>query len=119
MKYVFVIFGTLALLLGLLGVFLPILPTTPFVLLAAFMYLHGSKRLHQWLITHPVFGIYISDYFQKGGIRRTAKKQAYLFLWASLLVSIVWIDSWLIRGLLLIIGAGVTWHLAAIKTLDD
>jgi uncharacterized membrane protein YbaN (DUF454 family) len=54
--------GWLALALGFLGVFLPLLPTTPFVLLAAFFFSKGSKRLHRWLRDHPRFGRYVRDW---------------------------------------------------------
>ena len=118
MKYIFVIIGTLSLILGLIGVILPILPTTPFILLAAFMYLHGSKRLHRWLTTHPILGVYISDYFQHGGIRRKAKRNALIWLWASLGLSMMLVGTWPLRALLALIGAGVTWHILTIKTLE-
>jgi len=54
--------GLLALTLGIIGVFLPLLPTTPFVLLAAFFFSRGSERLHRWLVDHPRFGVYVRDW---------------------------------------------------------
>lgn len=55
-------FGLLALALGFVGIFLPLLPTTPFVLVAAFFFARGSDRLHRWLVEHPRFGHYIKDW---------------------------------------------------------
>ena len=60
--WLFIAFGWLSLALGLLGVLLPLLPTTPFVLLAAFFFSKGSERLHRWLVEHPRFGRYIRDW---------------------------------------------------------
>ena len=54
--------GVLALALGILGIFLPLLPTTPFVLVAAFFFSKSSERLHRWLVQHPRFGRYIRDW---------------------------------------------------------
>ncbi|MDD2533142.1 MAG: YbaN family protein [Eubacteriales bacterium] len=118
MKIIFVILGTISFVLGLIGIIVPILPTTPFILLTAFLYLHGSERLHQWLTSHPIFGVYISDYFQRGGIRKSAKISAMIFLWIGLGLSILLIDyRWLQIGLVLI-GVAVSWHILVIKTIQ-
>ncbi len=57
-----ILLGWAALVLGILGIFLPLLPTTPFVLLAAFFFSRGSRRLHRWLIEHPSFGRYVRNW---------------------------------------------------------
>ena len=61
-KWLLVAFGWLSLGIGMLGVFLPLLPTTPFILLAAFFFSKGSERLHHWLVQHPKVGRYIRDW---------------------------------------------------------
>ena len=61
-RWLMIACGMLALALGILGVFLPLLPTTPFVLLAAFFFSKGSERLHRWLVGHARFGHYIRDW---------------------------------------------------------
>jgi len=61
-RWVFIALGYVSLVLGFVGVFLPLLPTTPFVLLAAFFFSKGSERLHRWLINHPRFGSYLRDW---------------------------------------------------------
>lgn len=67
-RLIWTAFGCLALLLGLIGVVLPVLPTTPFVLLAAFAFSRGSPRLRHWLATHNVFGPLIADWEANGSI---------------------------------------------------
>ena len=61
-KYIFIGCGCLSILLGIFGIFLPLLPTTPFLLLAAYFFTRSSKRLHSWLIHHKTFGQYIYQY---------------------------------------------------------
>lgn len=70
---IWVSIGTLSLVIGFIGIFLPLLPTTPFVLLAAFCYARGSPRLHQWLLNHPKFGPPIRDW-EEGRVIRTRTK---------------------------------------------
>ena len=72
-KTISLLLGHLALSLGLLGAFLPVLPTTPFLLLATFFYSKSSKKLHQWLTQHPQFGKPIRDWEESGVIRPWAK----------------------------------------------
>lgn len=72
----FVALGCLSLALGFVGIFLPLLPTTPFVLLAAFFFSRGSERLHGWLLGHRLFGPLIRDWEAHGVIRPRAKQLA-------------------------------------------
>lgn len=83
------ILGLLCVALGLVGAFLPILPTTPFLLLAAFCFARSSKRLHAWLINHKIFGPPISDWQEKGAISRPAKRLAIVSMVAVFSLSIV------------------------------
>lgn len=66
-------FGGICVLLGVIGIFLPLLPTVPFLLLAAFCFSRSSERLHDWLITHPSLGPPILDWQERGAIGRKAK----------------------------------------------
>ena len=68
--------GTISLFLGALGIPLPLLPTVPFLLLAAFCFAKSSPRVHQWLMAHPVLGPPIHDWQRSGAIRRSAKWMA-------------------------------------------
>ena len=72
--------GGVSLALGGIGIFLPLLPTTPFLLLAAYCFQKSSPRLHNWLVGHPTFGPAIKDWQQHGAISRTAKIQAMIAL---------------------------------------
>jgi hypothetical protein len=111
--------GSLALALGLVGIFIPILPTTPFLLLAAFCYLHSSKRLYAWLIRHRIFGQYIEDYMTHRAIRLGVKIAALALLWLSLGLSIVLVPSPAMRIILPLIGLAVSWHVLSLRTLRD
>jgi len=89
LKYLWLSLGFLALGLALLGVLLPILPTVPFLLLAAFFFAKSSKRLHSWLLNHPSFGTMIREWNEKGAINKKAKVMATLSISAVLLISVI------------------------------
>ncbi|MFY0681988.1 MAG: YbaN family protein [Thalassovita sp.] len=76
MRYIWATLGLISLGLGLIGVVLPLLPTVPFMLLAAFFFARSSERLHNWLIQHPTFGPSIVDWNEHGAIHPRAKKLA-------------------------------------------
>lgn len=88
-----VVFGLLSLSLGVIGIFLPVLPTTPFLLLAAFFFARSSERLHRWLVGHPKLGVYIGGFLYGGGVPKKAKRAALLTLWPAIALSsaiIIW-----------------------------
>ena len=120
-KYAYICAGTLALVFGVVGIFLPILPTTPFLLLASFCYLRSSKKLHQWLITRKTIGPYIDNYLTHRAILKRTKIVSLIFLWLSLTISMILIDLWFVRGILVLVGIGVSIHLLTLNTLakDD
>lgn len=76
MRYLWAIFGLISLALGLIGVVLPLLPTVPFILLAAFCFARSSEKLHNWLLSHPNFGPAITDWHSHGAVSRRAKRMA-------------------------------------------
>lgn len=115
--YIYLVLGTISLTLGVIGIALPILPTTPFLLLAAFCYLRSSKRRYEWLIQHPVFGPYVKDYLQHKAIKRKTKVIAITMIWLSLSYCI-WIVSGYLKVVLFVIGAVVTIYLLRLKTLE-
>ena len=78
MRIIWAILGLISVGLGLIGVFLPLLPTVPFMLLAAFFFARSSERLHGWLISHPTFGPSIVDWQERGAIGAKAKRIATL-----------------------------------------
>lgn len=79
--------GTLFLALGVIGVFFPVMPTTPFLLLAAACFARSSERLHAWLLGHPRLGPYISGFVYGGGVPAHAKKSALRALWLAIALS--------------------------------
>lgn len=116
-KYLLVIGGTLSLGLGIFGMFLPVLPTTPFLLLAAYCYLRSSQRLYNWLMNHRILGNYLQNYIKYHAISKTAKIASLVTLWVSLSISIAVIDSLAVRLVLVGVGIGVSIHLLMLKTL--
>ena len=111
MKIAFILLGWLFVGLGVLGVFLPLLPTTPFLLLASACFARGSTRLHQWLLNSRPLGQYLRDYEAGRGIPLRAKIMAVGLMWVSLLVAIVRVPHPLLRVLLALVGIGVTVYL--------
>lgn len=110
--------GLIAVGLGVLGVFLPLLPTTPFLLLAAACFLRGSPRLHGWLLGHRRLGRIVRQYRENRAVPLKAKLATLGLLWATLLFSaIVAADALWLRLLLLAVGIGVTLHVASMRTL--
>ncbi len=84
-----IVAGSVSLAIGVVGIVLPLLPTTPFVILAAFCYTRGSERLHRWLATHPRFGPSLQAWRQHGAIPRRAKRLAMTAIALALAVSYV------------------------------
>jgi uncharacterized membrane protein YbaN (DUF454 family) len=116
-RYLFIILGVIFLGLGVIGVFLPILPTTPFLLLTSFCFLRSSKRLYNWLINHRIFGLFIYNYLTYKAATRNTKIGTLIFLWVSLFISSLFISQISIKLLLLAVGIGVTIHIYSLKTL--
>lgn len=92
MRYLWAGLGLVCVALGVIGAFLPLLPTVPFLLLAAFLFARSSERLHHWILSHRTFGPTIDDWNRSGAIRPRAKRIATLSIIAlpilSLLVSV-------------------------------
>ncbi|MDR1338997.1 MAG: YbaN family protein [Prevotellaceae bacterium] len=117
-KIFLIVCGSIFLALGILGIFLPLLPTTPFLLLTAACYARSSDRLLEKLLNNRYVGRYITDYQKNRGIRKSIKIYVLLLLWTSIGVSIVWgVDALWIRILLGCVAVGVTVHISTFKTL--
>ena len=115
MKTLFIILGSLSLALGIIGMFLPLLPTTPFLLLTAALYIKSSPRLYDWLISHRILGEYIRNFREN----RHAKIISVSLLWATMLYCIfAVVDKWIWAQLLLAaLAAAITWHILSFATL--
>jgi len=120
MKRIFLItVGSLSLGVGVLGIFLPLLPTTPLLLLAAACYVRSSDRLYHWLITHKHFGPYIRNYREGNGIPLKAKIIGVSLLWISMLFTIIFVVPLVsIKILLFLIASYFTWFILKQKTLE-
>ena len=117
-KYGLIVAGTIFLGLGLIGIFLPLLPTTPFLLLAAACYARSSQKFYTWLIANKYFGKYIKNYREGKGIPLKIKVLSISFLWIAILFSAFFIVTiFFVRILLIVIAIGVTFHILSIKTL--
>jgi uncharacterized membrane protein YbaN (DUF454 family) len=116
-KILFIVLGAISLTLGIIGIFVPGLPTTSFVLLTAYLWARSSEKLYNKLLNHKFLGGYIRD-FQKGVSVRT-KIRSVSIMWTMILISsFVFIQNWYIRGILLlvgIIGTIVMWRLPGPK----
>ncbi|HUF56404.1 MAG TPA: YbaN family protein [Thermohalobaculum sp.] len=88
MRLIWITAGGAALGLGLLGIALPLLPTVPFLLLAAFCFARGSMRFHDWLVDHPRLGPPIRAWREEGAISPRAKRAALVAMAASLVLSL-------------------------------
>jgi uncharacterized membrane protein YbaN (DUF454 family) len=110
--------GTISVGLGLLGIFVPLLPTTPFLLLAAACFMRSSDRLYDWLIHHKWFGEYIRNYREHRAIPLRAKVVTLILLW-GVIGTTAWfaVTLWWVRVLLGLVAVGVTLHLLLMKTL--
>ena len=119
LRTILIVAGTAFLMLGMIGIVLPILPTTPFLLLAAACYARSSKRFYNWLLSNKVFGQYIRNYREGKGIPLKVKILSISILWVFIAISIYLIDNILVRIILILIAVGVTIHISSIKTLNQ
>ena len=118
-KVLFVISGTLFLVVGVIGIFIPLLPTTPFLLLTAACYIRGSKKFYNWLIKNRWLGDYIKNYQDGKGIPLNVKIITIIILWLTIIISIIlFVSNLIIQIILFFIAIGVTIHIIKIKTLD-
>lgn len=115
-KYILISLGFISVGLGVLGMFLPVLPTTPFLLFAAACFAKSSKQAYKWLMTNKWFGKYISNYRAGKGIPLRIKIMSVSFLWVTILSTVIFFtDNLFVRILLPLIAIGVTIHIISIK----
>ena len=118
MRIFYIILGTVSLALGIIGIFVPLLPTTPFLLLTAALYFKASPRLYNWLLSHKYLGPYIRNYRENKAIPLRAKIISVTLLWGTILFCIFFVvPLWWVKLLLFCIAAGVTYHILSFKTL--
>ena len=116
---IFTLLGFIFLGLGAVGLFLPVMPTTPFVLLSAGCFSMSNKKAARWLQQSKFFGPYIDNYRTKQGIKKSLKITSIAMLWAGLIISMAMVRTMLIYIILSIVGVCVTIHLLMIKTKKE
>lgn len=113
-----IVSGTLFAGLGLVGVFIPLLPTTPFLLLAAACYAKGSGKCHAWFLNNRWFGKYVSEYLEKRGVPKRTKVVLIALLWLTIGYSTIFLAPQVLLKLIMIaVAIGVSWHILTLKTL--
>lgn len=105
LKYILIFLGILSLGLGILGIFIPGLPTTPFLLLAAILFVRSSSRLYEWLVNNRYLGKYIRNYRKQRGMSRRQKIYALALMWVMILLSVfVFLQSFTIKIIVIVVG---------------
>jgi len=119
-KGAYFIVGTIALILGVIGAFLPVLPTTPLILLAAWCYIRSSKKFYEWLINNEKYGKTIEDYHSGKGITKKTKIRAIGLMWLMITISAYFfITSIPLIAFLYLIAVSVTFFLYRQPTLEE
>jgi uncharacterized membrane protein YbaN (DUF454 family) len=119
LRIIYLISGFILVGIGVAGMFLPLLPTTVFLLLAAWCFARSSERFYLWLHNNRLFGKFITDYQSGKGMTFRSKIVSISVLWLCIGASAWWgTESLYIRILLLLIAVGVTWHLISLKTAE-
>ncbi len=115
-----IIAGTIFTGIGIIGILVPVLPTTPFLLLAAACYVRSSRRLYNWLLNNRLFGTYLKNYLEGKGMPLRIKLMTILLLWTAIMCSILFaVQELIIRLILLIVAVGVTIHITLLETIKE
>ncbi|MBE6275057.1 MAG: DUF454 domain-containing protein [Bacteroides sp.] len=118
MKYLLIILGSFSLALGIIGIFLPLLPTTPFLLLSAALYVRSSEKLYLWLINQKYLGTYIRNFREHKAIPLRAKIISVSLTWITLIYCAATISElWFVKISFLLLATGISWHILSYKTL--
>ena len=118
LRVVLAIVGSIALLIGVVGIFVPVLPSTPFLLLAAACYARSSQRLYGWLLGRPALGPIIADWRRSRTLPRGVRRRALLAVAATFAISIILVDSWVMRAVLAAVGLILAGFLARIPASE-
>lgn len=118
-RYALLAIGWLSVALGVIGIFLPVLPTTPFLLLAAACFMRSSKRFYLWLVNHRQLGPWIVDYLEGQGIPLKGKVYAIGLMWASIGLSCYLVPMPWARAFMLTSAVLVSLYILRQKTLPS
>jgi uncharacterized protein len=118
-KAIMFLLGLICTALGAIGIFLPLLPTTPFILAAAICFSGSSQHMYDWLSRSPYFGEFINNYQNKTGVSKRTKALSILFLWSLLSISMYLMrDSALMIPIMISVGIGVTAHILLLRGVE-
>lgn len=118
-KHIYTALASFFVVLGTIGIFVPLLPTTPFLLMAVYFYMNSSRKRLKWLLRNRYLGPYIQDYLSKKGIPMHLKVRTLIILWITLIISILFAtDNLHVRIFLIIVGIGVSIHISVKKTRE-
>jgi len=113
----FQVMGIFCVILGIIGIFLPVWPTTIFIILAAWFFVRSSEKYYLMLIRNKMFGRMIRNYREYKGIESKARIKSLTLLWITLGISFFLVNILWVKLMLVAVGIGVTWHLFALRTL--
>ena len=117
-RYVYVVLGILFYVLGVIGIFVPLLPTTPFLLLSAALFFRSSPRLYHLLLNHPQLGPYIRNFREHKAIPLRIKIISVSLVWLTILHAVFFLlDYWILEILLLILAVCITVYILHFRTL--
>ena len=117
MRWLLTILGLISLGLAVLGIFLPVLPTTPLLLLAAALFLRGNRGLYDWLLNHPRLGPYITNFMVHRSIPLKIKVISVSMVWITLLNCAIFVaEHWLFRLFFILLATAITIHILSYKT---
>ena len=119
MRIILILIGSVSFALGVLGIFLPMLPTTPFLLLSAAVWLKASPSLYEWLLNHKVFGEYIRNFREHRAIPLRVKIISVSMVWLTIGYCIIAVvdEWWWAQLLMALLAIAISWHILSYKTL--
>ena len=119
-RRLYVIAGTVAAGIGIIGIFMPVLPTTPFLLLAAFCYMRGSQRMYNALLSNRFIGSYLRNYLEGRRMSLRMKIWTLSLLWITMTVSGILVAGRpVILAILAVVAVGVTIHVLSLKMVKN
>lgn len=120
MKGIYFIVGSISLVAGIVGVFLPVVPTTPFVLLSAWCFFRSSEKLYEWVVSNETFGPTIENYQEGRGITQKTRIKAIVMMWLTITASVYfYISNLHLIAFLYLIAIGVSIYLYRLPTIEE